>query len=122
MPTARHCSRTFRRRYAPERFSPAGVLSTFERTYPFAWLGILAAAREFSSSLRGALHVMHANYPSIAGLGPAVHPHEVLLEFLEQAVAIEHRVNGAFGGNPNITAQSTHQELANLARTFVGHA
>lgn len=29
---------------------------------------ILAVAREFSTGLRGALHVMHANYPSIAGI------------------------------------------------------
>jgi universal stress protein E len=33
---------------------------------------ILAAATEFSKGLNGALHVMHANYPSIVGLGPPV--------------------------------------------------
>ena len=33
---------------------------------------ILAAATEFSAGLGGALHVMHANYPSIVGLGPRV--------------------------------------------------
>ncbi len=32
---------------------------------------ILDAAREFSRKLRGSLHVMHANYPSIVGLAPA---------------------------------------------------
>jgi universal stress protein E len=33
---------------------------------------ILAAARRFSRGLRGALHIMHANYPSIVGIAPPV--------------------------------------------------
>jgi universal stress protein E len=44
---------------------------------------ILEAAREFSSRLRGALHVMHANYPSIVGLGPPVHKTWSTLTFEE---------------------------------------
>jgi universal stress protein E len=44
---------------------------------------ILAAARELSSSLRGALHVMHANYPSIVGIGPTVHKTWSTLTFEE---------------------------------------
>jgi universal stress protein E len=44
---------------------------------------ILETAREFSRSLRGALHVMHANYPSIVGLGPAVHKTWSTLTFEE---------------------------------------
>jgi p-hydroxybenzoate 3-monooxygenase len=35
---------------------PAGVLSTFERTYPFAWLGILAAASPTHDELIYAYH------------------------------------------------------------------
>jgi len=35
---------------------PAGVLSTFERTYPFAWLGILAAAPPTHDELIYAYH------------------------------------------------------------------
>jgi p-hydroxybenzoate 3-monooxygenase len=35
---------------------PAGVLSTFERTYPFAWLGILAAAAPTHDELIYAYH------------------------------------------------------------------
>ncbi len=35
---------------------PAGVLSTFERTYPFAWLGILAAAPPTHGELIYAYH------------------------------------------------------------------
>jgi universal stress protein E len=33
---------------------------------------ILAAAAELSKGLRGTLHMMHSNYPSIVGLAPAV--------------------------------------------------
>src|SRR4029079_10847044 len=36
---------------------------------------------------------------------------------LHQPVSMQHGVNGAFGGDPDITIQSPHQELANLART-----
>jgi p-hydroxybenzoate 3-monooxygenase len=35
---------------------PAGVLSTFERTYPFAWLGVLAAAPPTHDELIYAYH------------------------------------------------------------------
>src|ERR1700730_4183345 len=35
----------------------------------------------------------------------------------DQAVAIEHRMDGAFGGNPDIAVESPNQPLANLART-----
>src|SRR3981081_1803205 len=35
----------------------------------------------------------------------------------DQAVAIEHRVDGAFGRNPDIAVEPPDQQLANLART-----
>ena len=35
----------------------------------------------------------------------------------DQAVAIEHRVDGAFGRNPDIAVEPPDQKLANLART-----
>jgi universal stress protein E len=44
---------------------------------------ILAEARDFSRSLGGSLHVVHANYPSIAGVGPAVHKTWSTLTFEE---------------------------------------
>lgn len=34
---------------------------------------------------------------------------------LDQAVAVEHRVNGAFGGNLDVAVEATHQQFANLA-------
>ena len=62
---------------------PAGVLSVFERDYPFAWLGILAAARPSNEELiyayhdRGfALHSMRS--PSITRLYLQVRPDEPL--------------------------------------------
>jgi|SRR6478735_842927 hypothetical protein len=36
---------------------------------------------------------------------------------LDQAVAVEHRMDGAFGGNPDVPVEATHQQLADLART-----
>lgn len=34
---------------------------------------------------------------------------------LDQAVAIEHRMNGALGGNPDVAVEPTHQQFADLA-------
>src|SRR5580700_8406608 len=34
---------------------------------------------------------------------------------LDQAVAVEHRVNGAFGGNLDVSVEATHQQFADLA-------
>ena len=34
---------------------------------------------------------------------------------LDQAVAIEHRMNGALGGNPDVAVEPAHQQFANLA-------
>src|SRR6185369_2368182 len=38
------------------RFRPAGVLSVYERSYPFAWLGILAAVAPSTDELIYARH------------------------------------------------------------------
>ncbi|HET9323306.1 MAG TPA: 4-hydroxybenzoate 3-monooxygenase, partial [Gaiellaceae bacterium] len=81
---------------------PAGVLSVFEREYPFAWLGILAAAPPSNDELiyayheRGfALHSMRS--PAITRLYLQVRPDEPLQEWpderiwheLEQRLALE---------------------------------
>src|SRR5690349_18370350 len=34
---------------------------------------------------------------------------------LDQAVAIEHRMNGALGGNPDVAVEPAHQQFADLA-------
>jgi hypothetical protein len=38
---------------------------------------------------------------------------------LDQTVAIEHGVDGAAGGNPDLAGQPPHQKFANLARAPV---
>jgi p-hydroxybenzoate 3-monooxygenase len=70
---------------------PAGVLSVFEREYPFAWLGILAAAPPSNEELiyayhdRGfALHSMRS--PSITRLYLQVRPDEDLAEWPDDRI------------------------------------
>ena len=38
---------------------------------------------------------------------------------LDQAVAVEHRVDDAFGGNLDVAIEPTHQQLADLAGALV---
>jgi p-hydroxybenzoate 3-monooxygenase len=70
---------------------PAGVLTAFERDYPFAWLGILAAAPPSNEELiyayheRGfALHSMRS--PTITRLYLQVRPDEDLGEWPEDRI------------------------------------
>jgi p-hydroxybenzoate 3-monooxygenase len=70
---------------------PAGVLTPFERVYPFAWLGILAAAPPSNEELiyayhdRGfALHSMRS--PSITRLYLQVRPDEDLAEWADERI------------------------------------
>jgi p-hydroxybenzoate 3-monooxygenase len=70
---------------------PDGVLSPFERVYPFAWLGILAAAPPSNEELiyayheRGfALHSMRS--PSITRLYLQVRPDEDLAEWSDERI------------------------------------
>jgi p-hydroxybenzoate 3-monooxygenase len=70
---------------------PAGVLTPFERVYPFAWLGVLAAAPPSNEELiyayhdRGfALHSMRS--PSITRLYLQVRPDEDLAEWADERI------------------------------------
>jgi p-hydroxybenzoate 3-monooxygenase len=70
---------------------PAGVLAVFERDYPFAWLGVLAAAPPSNEELiyayhdRGfALHSMRS--PSITRLYLQVRPDEDLAEWPDDRI------------------------------------
>jgi p-hydroxybenzoate 3-monooxygenase len=70
---------------------PAGVLTPFERVYPFAWLGILAAALPSSDELiyayskRGfALHSMRS--PTITRMYLQVRPDEDLVEWPDDRI------------------------------------
>ncbi len=73
---------------------PAGVLSAFEREYPFAWLGILAAAPPSTDELiyahheRGfALHSMRS--PTLTRLYLQVRPDEDLAEWPDERIWAE---------------------------------
>jgi p-hydroxybenzoate 3-monooxygenase len=70
---------------------PAGVLTAYERVYPFAWLGILAAAPPSNEELiyayheRGfALHSMRS--PTITRLYLQVRPDEDLAEWSDERI------------------------------------
>jgi p-hydroxybenzoate 3-monooxygenase len=70
---------------------PAGVLTAFERQYPFAWLGILAAAPPSNDELiyayheRGfALHSMRS--PEVTRLYLQVRPEEDLAEWPDERI------------------------------------
>jgi p-hydroxybenzoate 3-monooxygenase len=73
---------------------PAGVLTPFERVYPFAWLGILAAAPPSNKELiyayneRGfALHSMRS--PSLTRLYLQVRPDEELAQWPDERIWVE---------------------------------
>jgi p-hydroxybenzoate 3-monooxygenase len=78
---------------------PAGVLRAFDREYPFAWLGILAAAPPSNEELiyayheRGfALHSMRS--PTLTRLYLQVRPDEELTEWPDERIwdELEHRL------------------------------
>ena len=70
---------------------PAGVLSTFERTYPFAWLGILAAAPPTHDELIYAYHqrgfaLYSMRSPEVTRLYLQVAPEEDLDNWPDQRI------------------------------------
>jgi len=109
---------------------------------------VVQAAREFSRALRGALHMMHANYPTIVGL-PVTQPrhstwatlsYEELKEQERQAFESFRREMGVMRtrshlveGNPAALIPRTARELgadmvvmgalsrSGLARVFIGN-
>lgn len=68
---------------------------------------ILAAATGFSEGLRGTLHVMHANYPSIAGLGPPVNRTWSTLTY-DELLAQEREVFETFRTNMGVPRTRAH--------------
>jgi p-hydroxybenzoate 3-monooxygenase len=102
---------------------PAGVLTPFERVYPFAWLGILAAAPPSNDELiyayseRGfALHSMRS--PTITRMYLQVRPDEDLAEWPDDRIweELEHRL-GLEGWTLN-TGEILEKGITDL-RSFV---
>jgi p-hydroxybenzoate 3-monooxygenase len=70
---------------------PAGVLSTYERTYPFGWLGILADAAPSSDELVYTLHergfaLFSMRSPKITRLYLQVPPDEPIEKWPDEAI------------------------------------
>jgi p-hydroxybenzoate 3-monooxygenase len=102
---------------------PAGVLTPFERVYPFAWLGILAAAPPSNDELiyayseRGfALHSMRS--PTITRMYLQVRPDDDLAEWPDDRIweELEHRL-GLEGWTLN-TGEIIEKGITDL-RSFV---
>jgi universal stress protein E len=69
--------------------------------------GIVTAASELSNGLGGKLHLLHANYPSIVGLDPAVGKTWATLSF-EQLKEQERRVFEEFRAGVKIPRARAH--------------
>lgn len=75
---------------------------------------ILAAATQFSQGLGGALHVMHANYPSIVGLAPPVNHTWSTLTF-DELLEQEREVFEAFRASVGVPRTRAHLVEGNPA-------
>jgi universal stress protein E len=76
---------------------------------------ILAAAAELSKGLRGTLHMLHANYPSIVGLGPPVSHTWSTLSF-EELKEQERQAFEAFRASVGIPRTRAHLVEGNPSR------
>jgi p-hydroxybenzoate 3-monooxygenase len=70
---------------------PAGAIATYEKTYPFAWLGILAEARPTSEELVYALHergfaLFSMRTPKITRLYLQCRPHEDIADWPDERI------------------------------------
>ena len=103
---------------------PTGALTTYERTYPFAWLGILADAPPSSEELiyshhaRGfALHSMRS--PSITRLYLQCAPDEDLEQWPDARIWEELHIRLAGGANWKLTEGRILQKGVTDMRGFV---
>jgi p-hydroxybenzoate 3-monooxygenase len=75
---------------------PAGVLTSFERTYPFAWLGVLARTRPASHELIYAYHergfaLLSMRSPEVSRLYLQVDPGEAIENWPDERIWAELR-------------------------------
>lgn len=106
------------------RSVPDGVLATYERLYPFAWLGILAEAAPSSEELiyahhdRGfALHSMRS--PHITRLYLQCSPDEDLAQWSDQRIWEELQIRLSGGANWKLTEGPILQKGVTGMRSFV---
>jgi len=106
------------------RAMPAGVARMFERTYPFAWLGVLAEAPPSSGELIYSLHdrgfaLFSMRSPSVTRLYLQVSPNEALTEWSDDRIwnELRARLETADGWRPN-EGRITQKSLAGM-RSFM---
>jgi p-hydroxybenzoate 3-monooxygenase len=104
---------------------PAGVLSEFERVYPFGWLGILAKAPPASEELIYSSHdrgfaLLSMRSPEISRLYLQCHPDEDLSQWSDERVWSElHRRLETTGADWHLTEGPVLQKGVTAMRSFV---
>jgi p-hydroxybenzoate 3-monooxygenase len=103
---------------------PEGVLAAFERTYPFAWLGILAEARPASDELVYAHHergfaLLSMRSPEISRLYIQCDPHEDIGDWSDARIWEELQLRLAGEGDWHLTEGPVLQKGITPMRSFV---
>jgi p-hydroxybenzoate 3-monooxygenase len=103
---------------------PAGVLTVFERVYPFAWLGILAEATPASDELIYANHengfaLLSMRSPTVSRLYLQCSPDENLEEWPDERVWAELQTRLSRSTGFHITAGPVLQKSVTPMRSFV---
>jgi p-hydroxybenzoate 3-monooxygenase len=103
---------------------PPGALTVFDRTYPFAWLGILALTPPSSKELIYAYHergfaLLSMRSPEISRLYIQVSPDEDIENWPDDRIWRELQIRLAAGGNWKLTEGPVIQKGISALRSFV---
>ena len=103
---------------------PAGALNVFERTYPFAWLGILAKAEPASEELIYALHddgfaLLSMRSPQITRLYLQCAPDEDLRQWPDDRIWAELHKRLEDASGPKVNEGTILQKGVTPMRSFV---
>jgi p-hydroxybenzoate 3-monooxygenase len=103
---------------------PDGVLTTFERVYPFAWLGILAKAPPASDELIYAHHergfaLLSMRSPDVSRLYIQCDPDEDIARWSDERIWEELQIRLAHGGDWHLHEGPVLQKGITPMRSFV---
>jgi p-hydroxybenzoate 3-monooxygenase len=103
---------------------PAGILTTYERIYPFAWLGILARTPPASEELIYAHHergfaLLSMRSPEVSRLYLQVAPDEAIAEWPDERIWEELQLRLRDEGNWHLTEGPLLQKGITPMRSFV---
>jgi p-hydroxybenzoate 3-monooxygenase len=103
---------------------PEGALTSFERVYPFAWLGILARAAPASEELVYARHergfaLLSMRSPTISRLYVQVDPHEDLANWPDDRIWEELQIRLGGGTGWHLTEGPVLQKGITAMRSYV---